>query len=103
MTEKRCARENDGLAWTSSLLCFLERQLTSIRSERKHPLRTRILFLEFLSGALKIPVKPLSEPEIANHHRSHHISRSQRLTLHLAQFSGPAQRRGGSFWQELES
>ena len=76
MTEKRCARENDGLAWTSSLLCFAERQLASIRSERKHPLRTRILFLKFLSGALKIPVKPLPEPEIANHHRSHHINPS---------------------------
>ena len=32
-------------------------------------------------------------PRIANHHRSQHIKPSQRLTLHLAQFSGPAQER----------
>ena len=29
---------------------------------------------------------------IANHNRSQHINPSQRLTLHLVQFSGPAQR-----------
>ena len=80
MTEMRCARGKRRTGMDLIAACFVERQLASIRSERKHPLRTRILFLKFLSGALKIPVKLLPEPGIATQHRSHHIKPSQRLT-----------------------
>jgi transposase-like protein len=37
------------------------------------------------------PSRSVPPLRIANHHRSQHIKPSQRLTLHLAQFSGPAQ------------